>query len=169
MARHKPCFTAIKSRGVGAAPPEMRWDHPRHHRTPQTRHALLRKTWLPPLGKDFRLFRHAFVRIPETIAARRHSRLLTGALLRPSTWPKLSRSGRQPGIFLLSSFSPSTHPHNPLTISPHIASPPRRLNHEPRHYNQKIHCRHFRVGPSPSAKAHSRPVANSFPRPSRPQ
>src|SRR5260370_544639 len=87
-------------------------DHPRHHRTPQTRHALLRKTWLPPLGKDFRLFRHAFVRIPETIATRRHSRLLTGALLRPSTCPKLSRSARAPRIFLLFSFPPPTRSRN---------------------------------------------------------
>src|SRR5260370_28042399 len=90
----------------------MHRDHPRYHRTSQTRHALLRKTWLLPLGKDFGFFRHAFVRIPETIATRRHSRLLTGALLRPSTWPKLSRSGREAGIFLLFSFSPSTRSRN---------------------------------------------------------
>src|SRR5713101_8137429 len=93
MARHKPCFTAIKSGGIGVAPPEMRSDHPGHHRTAQTRYALLRKTWLPPLRKDFGFFRHAFVRILQTIGARRHSRLLT--------------------IFLLFSFSPSTHPRNP--------------------------------------------------------
>src|SRR5260370_10800611 len=98
----------------------MHRDHPRYHRTSQTRHALLRKTWLPPLRKDFGFFRHAFVRIPETIATRRHSRLLTGALLRPSTSPKLSPSGREPGILLLFSFSPSAPPPNPAI---HIRNP----------------------------------------------
>src|SRR5712691_12294394 len=137
----------------------MHWDHPRHHRTPQTRHALLRKTWLPPLGKGFGFFRHAFVRIPETIGARRHSRVLTSAL-------RSLTEARHLPAFQFFSIHTSPQSQNPLTISPHIAPPPRRPSHELRHYNQKIHCRQFRVGLFPPADAHSGPVANSFPRPS---
>src|SRR5713101_6332916 len=161
MARHKPCFTAIKSGGIGVAPPEMRSDHPGHHRTAQTRYALLRKTWLPPLRKDFGFFRHAFVRILQTIGARRHSRLLTSAL-------RSLPGARHLPAFQFFSIHTSPQSQNALTISPRIASPPRRPNHEPRHYNQKIHRRHFRVGPFPRAEIHSGPVANPFPRPSRP-
>src|SRR6266478_2467452 len=87
---------------------------------------------------------------------------VTGRRTEPAGSPASSR-------FQFFSIHTSPQSQNPLTISPHIAPPPRRLNHEPRHYNQKIHCHHFRVGPSPPAEAHSGPVANPFPCASRPQ